>query len=85
MSKKLINSPEDAVDEALAGLVATHPGLRLLEGHRVIIRADTETVIKEGKVSIRIMCPNRDDLITVFVRCNGLILGDAPLGGWEWS
>ena len=51
MSKKLINSPESAVDEALAGLVAVHPGLRLLEGHRVVIRADVEAVAKEGKVS----------------------------------
>lgn len=48
--KKLINNPESVVDEALAGLVAVHPGLRLLEGHRVVVRADIETVIKEGKV-----------------------------------
>ena len=39
------------MDEALAGLVAVHPGLRLLEGHRVIIRADIGTVVKDGKVS----------------------------------
>ncbi len=51
MSKKLINSPERAVDEALAGLVSAHPGLRLLQDHRVIVRADVETVAKEGKVS----------------------------------
>ena len=48
--KKLINNPESVVDEALAGLVAVHPGLRLLEGHRVVVRADIETVAKEGKV-----------------------------------
>lgn len=48
--KKLINNPESVVDEALAGLVAVHPGLRLLEGHRVVVRTDIETVIKEGKV-----------------------------------
>ena len=48
--KKLINNPENVVDEALAGLVAVHPGLRLLEGHRVMVRANIETVIKEGKV-----------------------------------
>lgn len=48
--KKLINNPESVVDEALAGLVAVHPGLRLLEGHRVVVRADIETVTKEGKV-----------------------------------
>lgn len=51
MSKKLINSPKNAVDEALAGLVAVNPGLRLLEGHRVVVRADIEAVTKEGKVS----------------------------------
>ncbi len=57
MSKKLINSPDDAVDEALAGLVCTHPGLRLLQGYRVIVRADTETVVKEGKVGLPIILP----------------------------
>ena len=49
--KKLVNSPEDAVDEALAGMVAVHPGLRLLEGHRVVVRADIASVVKEGKAS----------------------------------
>ena len=39
------------VDAALAGLVAVHSRLlRQLEGHRVVVRADIETVIKEGKV-----------------------------------
>ena len=52
MSKKLINQAVDAVDEALAGLVAACPGLKLLEGHRVIVRADVEQVIKQGKVCI---------------------------------
>ena len=46
-----MNSPEDAVDEALAGMVAVHPGLRLLEGHRVVVRADIASVVKEGKAS----------------------------------
>ena len=31
-------SPETAVDEALEGLVMLHPGLRLLQDHRVVIR-----------------------------------------------
>ena len=51
MSKKLINNPVDAVDEALAGLVASYPGLTLLKGHRVIVRADVEVVTNQGKVS----------------------------------
>ena len=55
MSKKLINSPDNAVDEALAGLAAVHPGLTLLKDHRVIVRTDIEQVKSEGKVSIIII------------------------------
>ena len=51
MSKKLINRAEDVVDEALAGLVASCPGLRLLKGHRVVLRADVQQVVAQGKVS----------------------------------
>ena len=51
MSKKLINNPVDAVDEALAGLVASCPGVNLLKGHRVIVRADVEEITKQGKVN----------------------------------
>ena len=50
MSKKLINAAVDVVDDALAGLVATNPSLRLLEGHRVIVRADVEKVVGDGMV-----------------------------------
>ena len=52
MSKKLINEPDRVVDESLAGLVAVNSGLKLLEGHRVVVRADVHEVIKEGKVQI---------------------------------
>ena len=38
--KKLINNPENVVDEALEGLTMIHPGLRLLEGHRVVVREE---------------------------------------------
>ena len=38
--KKLINNPESVVDEALEGLTMIHPGLRLLEGHRVVVREE---------------------------------------------
>ena len=40
MSKKLINSPEQVVEDCLQGLTAVNPGLRILQGHRVIVRAD---------------------------------------------
>ena len=56
MSKKLVNRAEDCVDEALAGLVASQPGLRLLQGHRVVLRADTESLAREGKV--RLLLPS---------------------------
>jgi len=46
--KKLINSPENAVDEALEGLVMLHPGLRLLQDHRVVVREK----IERGKVAL---------------------------------
>ena len=53
MSKKLVNRAEDCVDEALAGLVASQPGLRLLQGHRVVLRADAQALTAQGKVSSR--------------------------------
>lgn len=51
-SKKLINDPSGAVDEALEGLVASNPGLKLLKGHRVIIREDFEKVKNAGRVAL---------------------------------
>ncbi len=50
MSKKLLNRVENVVDEALEGMVAVYPGLTRLIGHRVILRTDTPTLVKEGKV-----------------------------------
>ena len=39
------------LDDAIAGLVAMYSHLlQQLEGHRVVVRANIETVIKEGKV-----------------------------------
>lgn len=52
MSKKLINSPANAVDEALAGLVGANPSLRLLQGHRVVVRADIDSVTEQNKVTL---------------------------------
>ena len=57
MSKKLINRAEDVVDEALAGLVASSPGLRLLKGHRVVLRADVQQVAAQGKVGLHGLSP----------------------------
>ncbi|KAK7103123.1 triokinase/FMN cyclase-like [Littorina saxatilis] len=51
-SKKLVNSVERCVDECLAGLVATNPGLQLLEGHRVVVRADVASLVNAGTVTI---------------------------------
>ena len=56
MSKKLVNRPEDCVDEALSGLVASQPGLRLLQGHRVVLRADTHSLARDGKVKLSYHC-----------------------------
>ena len=41
--KKLINSVEGAVDEALEGLTLLHPGLNKIQGHRVILREKVGT------------------------------------------
>ncbi|XP_072032070.1 triokinase/FMN cyclase-like [Amphiura filiformis] len=50
--KKLLNSIEQCVDDALEGVVSIHPGLRLLDDHRVVIREDIEQVIIDGKVTL---------------------------------
>ena len=42
--KKIINRPEDAVEEMLEGLVLLDPDLIRLSGHKVVLRADAETV-----------------------------------------
>uniref|UniRef100_A0A3Q4HTX8 Triokinase/FMN cyclase n=1 Tax=Neolamprologus brichardi TaxID=32507 RepID=A0A3Q4HTX8_NEOBR len=48
--KKLINSAESCVDEALLGLVRASAGLSLLKGHRVVLRSDLENL--RGKVAL---------------------------------
>lgn len=50
MNKKLVNKADGAVDEALSGYVAANAGLQLLEGHRVVVRADIDSLIAQGKV-----------------------------------
>ncbi|XP_076464417.1 triokinase/FMN cyclase-like [Babylonia areolata] len=50
--KKLINSVDSCVDDNLEGYVALNPGVRLLKGQRVIIRADFEELQRAGKVAV---------------------------------
>jgi dihydroxyacetone kinase-like protein len=48
--KKLINDPEDVVDEALDGVVAAHgEAVRRLDGTKVLVRRDAPV---EGKVAV---------------------------------
>ncbi|KAG8006044.1 Triokinase/FMN cyclase, partial [Nibea albiflora] len=48
--KKLLNSADDCVDEALCGLVRASGGLSLLKGHRVVLRSDRDNL--RGKVAL---------------------------------
>ena len=52
ISKKLLNEPSVAVDDALKGIASVYPGLFLLQGRRVVVRSDIETIKNEGKVTI---------------------------------
>jgi phosphoenolpyruvate---glycerone phosphotransferase subunit DhaK len=47
--KKLINDPADVVSEALAGIEAAHPDLRVDHANKVIYRADAP---RSGKVAL---------------------------------
>ncbi|KAG8505704.1 Triokinase/FMN cyclase [Galemys pyrenaicus] len=49
-SKKLVNSVEGCADDALAGLVACNPNLQLLQGHRVALRSDLDSL--RGRVAL---------------------------------
>lgn len=49
-SKKLVNSVEGCANDALAGLVACNPNLQLLEGHRVALRSDLDSL--KGRVAV---------------------------------
>jgi len=50
--KKLLNNPEDAVDEMLEGMIAAYPEqLRRLDGTEVLVRADGPVDGKVGLVS----------------------------------
>ncbi|XP_037373618.1 triokinase/FMN cyclase [Talpa occidentalis] len=49
-SKKLVNSVAGCADDALAGLVACNPNLQLLQGHRVALRSDLDSL--RGQVAL---------------------------------
>jgi dihydroxyacetone kinase-like protein len=49
--KKLINDPSDVVAEALAGLAAAHPEIRVDLQNKIVYRADTPVAGKVGLVS----------------------------------
>ncbi|NXS90058.1 TKFC cyclase, partial [Erpornis zantholeuca] len=48
--KKLVTTVSGCADDALAGLVACNPGLRLLQGHRVVLRSDLPAI--RGRVAL---------------------------------
>ncbi|KAJ8392178.1 hypothetical protein AAFF_G00077460 [Aldrovandia affinis] len=50
VQKKLLNSVEHCVDEALSGIVSSNAGLVLLEGHRVVVRSDLGAL--KGRVAL---------------------------------
>ncbi|XP_036151639.1 triokinase/FMN cyclase isoform X1 [Myotis myotis] len=49
-SKKLMNSVAGCADDALAGLVACNPNLQLLQGYRVVLRSDLDSL--KGQVAL---------------------------------
>lgn len=51
-TKKLVNSVDSCVDDALRGLVSVHSGLRILQDHKIVVREDIDEVIKAGKVTL---------------------------------
>ncbi|PTL75297.1 dihydroxyacetone kinase subunit DhaL [Vitiosangium sp. GDMCC 1.1324] len=50
--KKLVNAPRSVVGEMLEGLVSLSPGLALLEGEAVVVRADIPADVHQREVAI---------------------------------
>ena len=50
--KKLINEVSAVVPEMLDGLAALNPGLSLLQGGTIIVRADADAVARRGEVAL---------------------------------
>lgn len=51
MIKKLINTPQTCVDDAVEGALLTDPRLRRIEGLNVLVRSDFAE-IKDSQVTI---------------------------------
>lgn len=49
--KKLINDPTDVVAEALRGMAAAHPDLRVDQDHKIVYRRDAPVAGKVGLIS----------------------------------
>src|SRR6478735_5698316 len=49
--KKLINAPDDVVDQALAGMIAAHPGYIRVEEPNIVVRKDAPKAGKVGVIS----------------------------------
>jgi dihydroxyacetone kinase len=49
--KKIINRPENVVEEMLQGLAVLHPGLVRLSGYKVMIRADVDQT-REQQIAV---------------------------------
>src|SRR4249920_77151 len=50
--KKLINDVHTVVPEMLAGLARAHPGIALVEGQQIAVRADLEALRARGEVAL---------------------------------
>lgn len=49
-SKKMVNSVEGCAGDALSGFVACNPDLQLLQGYRVALRSDLDSL--KGRVAL---------------------------------
>ncbi len=50
--KKLINLPENAVDDCLEGFSLLHSNVVLIKKHKVVIRQDVDMLKQDGKVCL---------------------------------
>uniref|UniRef100_A0A915JFE8 Triokinase/FMN cyclase n=1 Tax=Romanomermis culicivorax TaxID=13658 RepID=A0A915JFE8_ROMCU len=52
ITKKMINDPDQCVDENLLGFAASHQFVKKIQGYRILVRADIEQFRKSKKVSL---------------------------------